>query len=145
MRLITLGAVLVLAAGAASGGEDPGKPLRGKWTLDKALMAESMPGYAAATKEQQKELRDKLATGMPDATIEFTEKQMTFGFAPNPPETATYRVVGSKDKRLELEIVSKDAEGKDKVDQTTAELVGPDVLRLTRPDVPLTMVLRRAK
>lgn len=144
MRSICLVAALTLAAAAASAGDDPGRALRGKWTLDKALMAEAMPVYATVSPAEQKALKEKLSQ-MPDARFEITDTQISFAWFGQPADTATYRVVASKGSRLELEVVSRTANGKDEVSQTTAEIMGPDVVRLTMPDAPITMVLRRVK
>ena len=145
MRTIRLFAVLVLAAGASFAEDVPARALRGKWKLDKALFAEGLPGYAEATPDEQKQLKDKLVERMPDASVEFGDKEVSFAFAPNPPERAGYRVVASTGNRLELEITSKDAQGRPKPDKTIVELVSHDVLRLTREGMPFAMVLRRVK
>ena len=145
MRALRLFAVLVLAAGATLAEDMPARALRGKWKLDKALFAEGLPGYAEATPAEQKELKDKLVERMPDASVEFGDKEVSFAFAPNPPEKAGYRVVASRGSRLELEVTSKNAEGKPTADKTIVELLSQDVLRLTRAGMPFAMVLRRVK
>ena len=142
MRPIYVAAALLLAA-TASAGEDRASALQGKWKLDKALVAETLPGYAEASPEERRALKERLAQGMPDASVEFGATEVTFGFAPKPPETATYRVTARKGNRLHLEITSKDDRGSPKVDETIAELEGRDVLRLTRGDMPFALVLRR--
>jgi hypothetical protein len=146
MRAIGLGMVVLAGlAATAPGADDPAKPLRGKWTLDKAAMVESSPAYQAATPEQKKEIRDNVMQGMPDAVIEFTEKEVSFTADPKAaPETATYRVLGGKDGIVEMEIISKDKAGKETIDKTTAELKG-EVLTLKKDGDPFVMVLRRAK
>jgi hypothetical protein len=145
MRPIHVAAILLLAAATASAGDDLASTLRGKWKLDKALLAESMPGYAEASPEERKALKERLAESMPDASVEFGATEVSFGFAPKPPETAKYRVTARKGERLHLEITSKDDRGQPLVDETTAEFAGRDVLRLTRGDMPFAMVLRRVK
>jgi hypothetical protein len=145
MRPIHLAATVLLAAATAAAGDDPTAALRGKWKLDKALFAETLPGYAEASPEERKALKERMAVGMPDATVEFGASEVSFGFAPKPPETARYRVTARKGDTLHLEITSKDDQGQPTVDDTVAELQGRDVLRLTRGDMPFAMVLRRVK
>jgi hypothetical protein len=143
MRPSRVASTLLLAAATVTAGDDPAGALRGKWKLDKALVAETLPGYAEANAEERKALKARLAESMPDASVEFGATEVSFGFAPKPPETATYRVTARKGNQLHLEITSTDDRGQPKVDETTAELVGRDVLRLTRGDMPFALVLRR--
>jgi hypothetical protein len=147
MRIAWLWAALALS-GANVAAEEPlasARALRGKWRLDKALFAETLPGYAEASPEERQALKARLAEGMPDASVEFSGTEVSFGFAPKPPETAQYRVTSRKGDRFQLQITSKDAEGKPKVEETVAQLVGRDVLRLTMGDAPFALVLRRVK
>ncbi len=141
----SMAAILLVAVSAAAGGADEASALRGKWKLDKALFAESLPGYAESSPAERKAVKQRMVEGMPDIEIEFGPTEVSFGFPPKPPETSTYRVTGRDGNRLRLEIVSKDDRGQPTTDETTAELVGRDVLRLTRGDMPFTLVLRRVK
>lgn len=145
MSLIRLVATLTLAAAAAAAGDDPARGLRGTWTLDKTATIEAMPGYDQGTPEQQKDIKQRFSAAVPDATVEFTEKDFVFDTSNGPAEVFPYRVTGVKDKRVELEIVTTNAEGKQAVEKAFAEGMGPGVLHLTKEDVGFAMVLRRAK
>ena len=143
MRPIHLAATLVLAAAAASAAEDQGPALRGKWRLDKPATAEAMPEYAKGSPAQQKELKERFAA-MREAIFEFTEKELYYGDVGSVPDISTYRVLGTKDRRIELELTSENYDGQVKVEKATAELVGSDQMRLSGRDAP-TMVFRRVK
>jgi hypothetical protein len=144
MRLTSL-AVLMLSAAASLAGDDPARALRGKWRLDKNGTIEAMPGYDRGTPEQQKEIKQRFSAAVPDATVEFSEKDFVFDTADGPAETFPYRVTGAKDKRVDLEIVTKDSEGKQVVEKAYVVGVAPDVLHFTKEDVGFAMVLRRLK
>jgi hypothetical protein len=145
MPLMRLVAILMLAAAAAGAGDDPARVLRGSWRLDKAAVAELDPSYATASPARQKEMREHFVRGMPDATVEFAEKDVTYSFAGAPSETSAYRVVSRKGNRLELEILGTNDRGEKTVDKTTAEILGPDRVRLIPEDGPMRLVLQRVK
>jgi hypothetical protein len=147
MKTAGLCAVLALSAGSILADEPSAaeRALRGKWTLDKTLFAEGLPGYAEASPEERRALKERFAKDMPDISMEFGVDEVSFGFPPKPPETSRYRVTGRDGKKLHLEITSKDDRGRPSVDQTVAELVSRNVLRVTGSGAPFTLVLRRVE
>jgi hypothetical protein len=145
MRTLGVCMAVLMGAGLLAGADDPGKPLRGKWMLDKAAMVEASPLYELATPEKQKEIKEKALKEMPDASVEFTDQEVVFASGADAPQRATYRVVGGQAGKIQLEITSKDDKGQSIVDKTTAELGGDGILKLSKDGDPFVMTLRRAK
>jgi hypothetical protein len=141
MRGIHLAATLLVAATTAAG-EDGAAALQGKWQLDKIASAEATPEYAQSTAAQQAEIKQRFAA-LRDTTFEFTGNELYYGPDGSVPDLSTFRVLGTRNGRIELEITSERYDGQVKVEKATAELFGSDGLRLIGADS--TTVLRRAQ
>jgi hypothetical protein len=142
MRPIHLAATLVLAAATASTAEDPASALKGEWKLDRAATAEASPEYAKGSPAQQTEIKAKHAA-LRDTTFEFYGNELYYGHDGAVPDISTFRVLGARDGRIELELTSERYDGTVEVDKATAELIGSDQLRLVGDGT--IMVFRRAQ
>lgn len=143
MGLIHVAATLVLAAATASAAEDPAPALKGKWKLDKAATAEAAPEYSKGSPAQQTEIKAKHAA-LRDITVEFDGNEVYYGHEGSIPDLSTFRVLGAKGGRIELEITSERYDGKVQVDKATAELIGSDGLRIVGSDGEI-LVFRRTR
>jgi hypothetical protein len=141
-----MAAILLLAA-TASAGEDPARPLHGKWRLDPKLSADTQEGYRGATPQQRESLARKISATTPDATFEFSPGKYAFGWTGKTVEEGTYEVAGVAPQRVVLTAVPKGAAADDDkaLDQMDIQFHGADVISLVHNDIPYTLSLRRVK
>jgi len=127
MRTRALTVMVVLSVTAVSAGEDPARPLHGKWTLDVKLSADTQEGYRDATPVQRESLARKIAAAAPDATFQFSPGKYAFGWAGKPVEEGTYRVDGFAPQRVVLAAIPKgaDPDDGDVVDQMDSSSTDP--------------------
>src|SRR6266545_688796 len=108
-------AVMVAAAGFAvpAAAKDLATSLKGNWVVDKlaAFEATAPPVYKAATPEKQKEMRDKVMTGMPDMVIEFTADTATMKAGTETAEVASYKVTRQEKNTVWVDLVPQGKTG----------------------------------
>lgn len=137
--------VLCAALAARAGAESLPKEMQAKWTVDKAAVIKALPSYAALPPDKQKEMLTQAEQQMPEMSVEFTGGKVLFGVASAPPQEATYRVLGIEKGVVRLEITSKSPDGKEDTDETNAELLGADTLKLTKKGEDAVLLFQRVK
>ena len=130
---------------ASAGAESLPGEMQAKWTLDKSAVVKALPSFAALPPEKQQEMLEQAVKQMPDMTVEFTASKVIFGVGSEQRQEGRYRVLGIGNGAVRLEITSKGPDGKESTDDTTAELLPSDTLKLTKRGEEAVLLFRRVK
>ena len=142
--LVLLVAVLATTAGAE---EAKNKRLLGKWTADRASLADNIvadlpPDTLPAVKALA---RDKLLREMPEMAIEFKADSLLMPVDPIKPRApSSYRVLRAKPAEIVIETTDK--KGAEEVkEELTIDILGPDTIRVHSRGKPFKLVFNRVK
>jgi hypothetical protein len=143
MRILSATLVLGLLAAAPAAAEGLPKAMLARWTMDKAEVVKALPTFAGLPADKQKDMLEKLPQHMPDMDVEFTSARVLFSVGASQRQEGRYRVLGTENGVVRLEIRSKGPDDKASTDETSAELLPSGHLKLTKKGDPTVLLFRR--